>query len=272
VQELISLKKAFLVVTALICILVTSGFTYKNPDLSEKENVERTVHNFIKSLNTHNYELFLRSVVSSNKNDKKFFDSEKQTSEIEYTIIESRKISNTRYDVLLQKNMNGTQFPIIPYSVVFQENTWKFDNSSVVIYPKRTVANHLATANFLANNQNIVSENENFYVVKKDPPKSQITLFGNLTYDFGVNSTDIYSSGTLDINCFPGANDESDDEYNFVIAELFDEDPMDSVWVDSEFLDAFNFDYTSFSCTGYHSVNVYNYNYPWLPGKYTVFY
>ncbi|MNZ59887.1 hypothetical protein D3C78_779400 [compost metagenome] len=68
----------------------------------------------------------------------------------------------------------------------------------------------------------------------------------------------------------PGANDEDDDSYNFVVAELYDEDPIDNYLWDTDFLDAFDNDSTSFNHSGYIGVKVYNFNYPWLTGKYTV--
>lgn len=195
--------------------------------------------------------------------------------DIGYRIIEVNKINTKKYEVLIDQIVSGIEYPRIPYDVVLEDGEWKFDNTSVVIYPKEVLrAKTMLEKDRLLdyfNQQELVSENEGYYVVKTEK-SNKLSLLGSLSYSFNQQSTDIYSSGSLDIYTYPGSNDEDDDENNYLYAELFDEDPSNSVFVDSDFLDAFTADSTSFSCNGYHSVKVKNYNYPWLTGTYYVYY
>ena len=197
---------------------------------------------------------------------------------IDYDIVGITKINNYHYEVKVAKEINGVEYPVIPYDVVLENGQWKFDNSSIVVYPKdklEQLFQKISDAGLAVNldvfYSNVVSENENF-IVKKFGNDRNIGIMAELEYNFGEKSTDIWNSGTITVYTDPGENNEPDDEYNWVIVELYDEDPLDSQLVDFEAVDAFDNDSASFDWPGYVGFKVYNFNYPWLPGKYTVVY
>lgn len=69
------------------------------------------------------------------------------------------------------------------------------------------------------------------------------------------------------IESFPGENTEPNNDKNWVVGVSRD------VYTGAEkyiTLDGFEDDSGKFYDSGYHNYNVYNFNYPWLPGKYNV--
>lgn len=200
-----------------------------------------------------------------------------QTS-IVFQVEGSKKLSNNHYEVSVTKIVDGLEYPVIPYDVFKENEQWIFDNSSIVVYPKNEVEKMfqmISESGYQANPDafytNVVAENNNFFV-KKFIPQQNVSLLAELNYSFRVKSIDIYNNGTIDVYTNPLLNTEPDDWFNFVVIELYDEDPIDNSFVTSRIVDAFDNDMESFTWPGYVAFNAYNFNYPWLSGVYTVVY
>ncbi|GIQ67477.1 hypothetical protein DUZ99_08550 [Xylanibacillus composti] len=244
---------SLLVLIIVIVTSMTTGFSFGGK-VQENYEVERAVHDFFNVSKQLQRSGYVESI---------------------YTLEKTEKVDDNKYEAFVTRTVGGLEYPTIPYDVVFQDGRWKLDNSSIFIYPKKDYLNELKAHGLqLSQNsyfyQTVVSENDNF-IVRKDSGSQNFLARGVLYYDFGQKSTDIYSSGSLKVNSYPEDNGKPDDSYNYVAADFFSEDPIDSVWVSTKFLDAFDADVAIYYCNGYHSVKVYNVNYG-SKGRYYVSY
>ncbi|GIP34417.1 hypothetical protein [Paenibacillus sp. J2TS4] len=270
---MVSLFTVFLFVSTIIF----SSWTYASNDLEQQE-VEQVVHNYFRSLIEKDGNLYLASVANSISPDKQYFAKNltNTDSNTEYEIVKIEKINNLNFEVHVSKTLDGEEYPIIPYDVVLENGEWKVDNSRIIIYPKDVLTREFNNLGIYLEKDspfydNVVSENESF-LIKKISKHNEIGVQDFLTYNYGTPSVPIYSPNALGVESIPGSNDQPDNELNWVIAELYVvKDNDERVFYTSKTLDAFEKEYTVFSYIyGYHAVNVYNFNYPWLTGKYNV--
>lgn len=271
------LSMSLFTVFLFVSTILFPGLTHASNDLEQQE-AEQVVHNYFRSLIEKDKDLFLSSVANSTSPDKKFFaktlsDTDSNT---EYEIVKVEKINNNHFEVHVSKTIDGKEYPIIPYDVILENGEWKVDNSRILIYPKDVLTREFKNLGIYLEKDspfysNVVSENE-IFLVKKISNHTEVGVQDYLTYNYGTPSVPIYSPSALRVESFPGPNDEPEDDLNWVIAELFVvKDNDDRVFYTSKTLDAFEEDSTVFSnIYGYHAVNVYNFNYPWLTGKYNV--
>lgn len=263
----------------LLAFVLLPGFvSAASSNLSEEEKVIQTVNNYFKSLKEQNSTLYLQSVADNDSASTKSFAANMKEKNLDYSILKTQKINELRYQVDVKKTVNGVEYPVIPYDVVLKDSQWKLDNSSIYVYPKDTVEKMVQkikeagyqTDNFYSTfTKNVVSENDQFYIVKR--PTSDLGIQGQLTYNFNQNSTDIYANGTFKVFSDPVPNGE-DPNKNFVVAELYDEATEDHYLMTTEILNPDVKDSVDFSPQyNYRSVTVYNFNFL-TPGKFTVVY
>lgn len=215
--------------------------------------------------------MFLKSIADPESEATQYNAAHLEDQKISYKILDIEKVNDFKYEVEISKIQNGIQYPVIPYDVVLENGTWKFDPSNIVISPKDVVDKSVKSIRpSYVPYSNVVSENENF-VVGKILETDEISTKSWETYTFNSYSADIYSPGSLRVESMPGTNDEKKDEYNFVVANIYKKDNGENYLMDSEILNAYNNDNVTFSgYYGYHKIWCGNFNYPWLPGKYNV--
>ncbi|MBO7745790.1 MULTISPECIES: hypothetical protein [Paenibacillus] len=270
-------KKALLS-TLILGFSITPSLALADPSPSSNEvqMVKHVVNDFYKSLNNNDSQLYLQSIADSSSPANKYAAEHLENINVNFTIVDVKKVSTSKYEVDILKNQNGEQYPVIPYDVVLENGVWKYDPSAIVIYPKVTMKS-LAKANStpIIYNAPIISQNENFAVGKVDAGNSGLDSsfapMSFLTYNFSNYSTDIYVPGAIRVESMPGENDYPNDTYNFVAAEIYEKDSNgDLVWLNSAILSAFdNQNYTFSGYYGYHKIWCGNYNYG-TPGKYNV--
>lgn len=235
-------------------------------NINEIKLVEQTVTNFFNSLNEKNGNLFLQTVIDAESEANQDYASNLQDISIDFRIIKTEKINDSKFEVSVLKNQNGIQFPIIPYEIVLEDGKWRFDDTSITIYPKKTIR-ELSVLKSIS--KHAVSENENYIVTKTE---NNTRSWGRLEYYYGETSVDIYSNGRLFVESKPGYNDKPVDQYNWVQADLLRKMNGELVVVDSRALSAWGDNAFYFYCEGYHRVKVANFNYPGLPGRFYVTY
>ncbi|MNW29116.1 hypothetical protein D3C74_59620 [compost metagenome] len=262
-------KLVFSVALLSLSFAPTLSFASDNSLESEVNEVEKVVANFYESLNNQDSDLYLKSIANSKSEVAKFNATHLEDTAVKYKIVDIGKVNESKYEVDISKVEDDVEYPTIPYDVVLEDGTWKFDPSKVVIYPKDmiTVEAKVSESPY----RNVVSENENFSV-GKITGADEISTNAFRTYNFGSYSTDIYSPGSLLVESMPGRNTEDDDRYNFVIAEIYRVEPNgENVFQEGRDLDGFVDDSVRFSgYNGYHKIWCGNFNYSWLPGKYNV--
>jgi len=238
---------------------------------SEVSQVIQVIEDFYTSINENDSQLYLKSIAHPQSESNLYNASQLKVNNtsIEYEIIDITKINELKYEVKIQKTQNGIDYPVIPYDVILQDNVWKFDPSNIIIYPKN---NKLSTTSYNGFHNNVISENENFIISKNSNDVQLVIPFGSASYNFNTTSTDIYFSGTATVKATPRDNDEKNDKYNWVLIEVLEKlDTGELYAAFTETVSAFDYSYTTFTNVyGYHKVKVYNFNYPWLPGTFTV--
>ncbi|AQT85587.1 hypothetical protein ERICIV_00756 [Paenibacillus larvae subsp. larvae] len=269
-------KKVFATMI-LICLCITPSFSLakENGMGDDVKQVEQTIYNFYKSLNEKNGELYLQSIKNSESPAYQYIASHLKDVKIDFEIIKIEKV-DSKYVVHVSTKRDGIQYPVIPYDVVFENGQWKVDTSTIVFYPKNEAnKNDYALEHFSNSNKKpdannkTVNENENFVVVKKQEEQNGISTRDWRTYRFGQNSAHIYSPGALRVDTFPGPNNYPNNQYNWVIAELYKVESNGSYNVAHRTLSAFHDDWATFQCTGYHYITAYNMNYD-QSGKFNV--
>jgi len=235
----------------LILTLLPSNFASAASNSLEEQQVTQTVNNFFKSLVTQDHELYLNSIANANNPIYQDLANNLEKKDIDYKIIGLTKVNNTKYQVEVSKKEDGKQYPVIPYDVILQDNQWKFDFSNIIIYPKELLSKEVLPASFY---ENVISENDTF-LVKKTLNIGNIVLFSSLDYDINKASTHIYLPGSVQINTYPGKNNES--SWKFV-AELYKVYESGNTMVQMAHLSATSNDSVSWSGVyGYHVANVW---------------
>lgn len=107
-------------------------------------------------------------------------------------------------------------------------------------------------------------------LVKNQHKEPTILPLGTGTWNYNTRSSSFtLSNGSITVYSNPGTNTEPNDNYNFVIAEVIKEG--DWTPYASKTLSGTKSETATFTnLTGTFYVKVYNYNYPLLPGSYTV--
>ncbi|GAB6930631.1 hypothetical protein JCM10914A_46140 [Paenibacillus sp. JCM 10914] len=102
---------------------------------------------------------------------------------------------------------------------------------------------------------------------------NSITPFGTGSWDFNsTSSTLTLSNSTITVYSNPGKNDEPNDKYNYVLVELL----KSSNGTDFDMFGSYILSGTKSESktitglTGTYRIKVSNFNYPWLPGTFTV--
>jgi hypothetical protein len=285
---MLTFKKLGLISYALVLILAFPVLTQaKSISSDEKIKVEQNVSDYFKSINEHNSEKFLNSVADHDSLAKKSIAAKlKDDSPIDFTIEKTVKINDSKYEVYISHTKGGKKYPVIPYDVILQNGQWKFDTSSIYIYPKDVLAKSFKEAQQsgysvdLAKDskfyQDVVSENENF-LVKKSTTNSKTTdnvsIQSSLSYNFDNWSTDIWSSSGYTVFIYPNDNGRPNDGKNWVLAELNTPNSDGNQYVASQSVSAYtssSVDWSSYS-GDYHHIRVGNFNYA-QTGTFNVYY
>lgn len=253
-----------------ICVSLPSVVFAETKKDSPTAAVEQVVHNFFKSLNEKDSELYLESVANPQSAVSRYLSQNMEDATIQYTIEKTDRVNDSQYEVYVSKIVNGIQYPVIPYDIVLESDEWRLDSSTVVVYDTIVVEKFKAETNNLYTIQDeVVSANENFIVAKR-PRTPEFTTFDWRTYLFGNYSADIYSNGLVTIESFPDGNGEPNDSYNWLLTEIFTRSAGELIFHSQDTsLSGYEDDSTTFYLYGYHTYRVRDYNFGGT-GKYNV--
>lgn len=159
-----------------LAIVASLTLTGAKSNSDEQQRVEQVVHDFYRSLQEKNSELYLSSIAHSQHPSTIYFANNlKYTKDttIEYEIIQTEKINNSKYEVSISKTVDGLEYPPIPYDVILEEDGWKYDPSTITIYPKAALfqsieENGVKIAENSGFYRDVLSENENFIIKKSE--------------------------------------------------------------------------------------------------------
>lgn len=248
-----------------LCIAPSAAFAQTTTEASQAAAVEAVVNNLFTSLNTQDGALYLDSISTADRASYQYVAANLEPTNIEYEIVSTEEISDTKYEVTVQKTENGVEYPEIPYDVIEQNDAWKVDVSNI-----RILSKDIATA-VDAENPTVVSQNENFIIQKGTAPNDNngITPRSYLTYLIGQESTDIYSPGVLGVETLPGDNGYLTASDNFLVINVYRVDAGGDSLLYNPSASGSATAYKTFAVSGYHKVYVYNMNHP-NAGKYNV--
>lgn len=159
-----------------LVIVAIFTLTGAKSNIDEQQRVEQVVHDYYRSLQEKNSELYLSSIAHSQHPSTKYFANNLKYSgdnTTEYEIIRTEKINNSKYEVSISKIVDGLEYPIIPYDVILEEDGWKYDPSTITIYPKEALFQSIEENGVkIAENsgffRDVLSENDNFIIKKSE--------------------------------------------------------------------------------------------------------
>lgn len=161
------------IIAALTLTGAKSSNASNNMELPEKQLVERTVHNYYRSIYERDSNLYLSSVANADSPAQQYFASQLDGIKIDYEIVKAEKINSTKYQVYVANLTHDNKLlPVIPYDVVLEDGQWRLDRSTISIIPKEEIQKMVDAGKVIPKDSpfydKVVSENEHF-IIKKAP-------------------------------------------------------------------------------------------------------